>query len=192
MELDKSFTFDKDRVSILKNKLKMNYNFRKAKALEIPQIWTIIQQAIVRRKNYGSQQRQDGYPNEAVVKQAIKKGTGYVITDNETIAGYAAILFNDEPAYEQLKGTWLTNDNFAVAHSVAVSNNYSGKGLAQKIFLFIEDLAKDNKIFSIKVDTNFVNIPMLKILEKLGNSDCGEVTFRGSIRNAFEKIVPSS
>ncbi|WP_396158581.1 GNAT family N-acetyltransferase [Flavobacterium sp.] len=170
----------------------MNFNFRKATTLDTAEIWTIIQQAIVRRKNDGSQQWQDGYPNEDVIKQDIEKGIGYVITLDNILAGYAAILFNDEPAYEQLKGTWLTNGDFVVVHRVAISDDYLGKGLAQKIFLFTEDLAVNNNIFSIKVDTNFDNIPMLKILEKLGYTYCGEVTFRGSIRNAFEKIVPSS
>ncbi len=167
----------------------MNYNFRKATPSEIPQIWTIIQQAIVRRKNDGSQQWQDGYPNEDVIKQDITKGIGYVLTDDNTIIGYAAILFNEEPAYELIKGTWLTNEEFVVVHRVAISDNYIGKGLAQKIFLFTEDLAIENKIFSIKVDTNFDNIPMLKILEKLGYSYCGEVSFRGDARKAFEKIL---
>lgn len=170
----------------------MNYDFRKATASEIPQIWTIIQQAIVRRKNDGSQQWQDGYPNEDVIRTDIAKGFGYVLTDNDTIVGYAAILFNDEPAYEQLKGTWLTNGDFAVLHRVAISDDYLGKGLAQKVFLFTEDLAIENNIFSIKVDTNFDNIPMLKILEKLGYTYCGEVKFRGGIRKAFEKKLTAN
>ena len=165
----------------------MNYHFRKATATDIPKIWAIIQQAIVRRKNDGSQQWQDGYPNEDVIRKDIEKGIGYVLTDDNTTIGYAAILFNDEPAYEQLNGTWLTNGDFAVVHRVAIFDDYLGKGLAQKIFLYTEDLAIANNIFSIKVDTNFDNLPMLKILEKLGYSYCGEVTFRGSFRKAFEK-----
>ena len=167
----------------------MNYSFRKASVHDIPQIWTIIQQAIVRRKNDGSQQWQDGYPNEDLIRKDIVDGIGYVLTDDDKIVGYAAILFNDEPAYEKLKGTWLTNEDFAVVHRVAISDDYLGKGLAQKIFLFTEDLALDNNIFSIKVDTNFDNIPMLKILEKLGYTYCGEVFFRGDARKAFEKIL---
>ncbi len=167
----------------------MNYSFRKASVHDIPQIWTIIQQAIVRRKNDGSQQWQDGYPNEDLIRKDIVDGIGYVLTDDDKIVGYAAILFNDEPAYEKLKGTWLTNEYFAVVHRVAISDYYLGKGLAQKIFLFTEDLALDNNIFSIKVDTNFDNIPMLKILEKLGYTYCGEVFFRGDARKAFEKIL---
>lgn len=170
----------------------MNYDFRKATVSDMIQIWVIIQQAIERRKNDGSQQWQDGYPNETVIQQDIAKSTGYVLTDGDTIAGYAAILFNDEPAYELLKGKWLTNGDFLVVHRVAISDDYLGKGLAQKIFLFTEDLALENNIFSIKVDTNFDNIPMLKIFEKLGYTYCGEVTFRGGVRKAFEKKLTAN
>ena len=167
----------------------MNYNFRKATSEDASKIWIILQQAIVRRKNDGSQQWQDGYPNETVIANDIIKGIGYVLTVGEKVAGYAAILFNDEPAYEQLNGTWLTNEDFVVVHRVAISDEYLGKGLAQKIFLHTEAIALENNIFSIKIDTNFDNIPMQKILDKLGYTYCGEVSFRGSMRKAFEKRI---
>ena len=165
----------------------MDYNFRKADLTEAPQIWKILQQAIARRKQDGSQQWQDGYPNEAVVQKDIERGIGYVLTIDDTIAGYTAILFNDEPAYDDLKGTWLSNGDFAVVHRIAISDEHLGQGLAQKIMLFTEDIALQHNIFSVKVDTNFDNIPMLRIFEKLGYTYCGEVTFRGGIRKAFEK-----
>ena len=166
----------------------MNYNFRKATLIEIPQIWVILQQAILRRKQDGSQQWQDGYPNPDVLQQDIERNSGYVLTDTDNkIIGYAAILFNDEPAYENLNGTWLTNEDFVVIHRLAISEQNLGKGLAKKIFIFTEDIALKNNIFSIKVDTNFDNIAMLKILEKLEYTYCGEVIFRGGVRKAFEK-----
>jgi hypothetical protein len=39
------------------------------------------------------------------------------------------------------------------------------------------------------VDTNFDNLPMLNIFEKLGYTYCGEVYFRGSARRAYEKVL---
>jgi GNAT superfamily N-acetyltransferase len=165
----------------------MNYNFRKATAAEIPQIWIIIQQAILRRKLDGSRQWQDGYPNPEVLQQDVDNGVGYVLTDGDSIIGYSAILINDEPAYAQLKGEWLSNGDFVVVHRMAVSDSELGKGLAQKMLYFTEGIALENNIFSIKVDTNFDNAAMLRIFEKLGYTYCGEVTFRGSSRKAFEK-----
>ena len=165
----------------------MNYNYRKATIEDVAQIWTILQQAIARRKKDGSDQWQDGYPNQEVILQDIEKGIGYVLTDYETIVGYTAILINDEPAYNDLKGNWLTNGDFIVVHRLAISDDYIGKGLAQKMMLYTEDFALQQNIFSVKVDTNFDNIPMLKIFEKLGYIYCGEVLLRGGIRKAFEK-----
>lgn len=165
----------------------MDYDFRKATTTDIPKIWEILQGAIERRKNDGSRQWQDGYPNENSITQDIQKGVGYVLSDEETVVGYAAILTNDEPAYDDLKGNWLTNGDFLVVHRLAISGNHLGQGLAQKIMLCTEALALQHNIFSVKVDTNFDNIGMLKIFEKLGYTYCGEVTFRGGIRKAFEK-----
>jgi hypothetical protein len=64
-----------------------------------------------------------------------------------------------------------------------------GKGIATKLFEKIEGLSIENNIYSIKVDTNFDNVPMLKILDKLKYTYCGEVYLRGSARKAFEKLL---
>jgi len=167
----------------------MNHSFRKATAIEIPVIWNILQQAIARRKKDGSDQWQDGYPNPEVVKKDIVAEHGFVLTDGETIIGYTAVLINDEPEYAKIKGEWLSNNDFVVFHRVAISENYLGKGLSKKILEFIEEFALSNNIYSVKADTNFDNVAMLKIFENLGYKYCGKVYFRGGERKAFEKIL---
>lgn len=165
------------------------YKLRLANSNDSTHIWNILQQAITRRKKDGSNQWQDGYPNPEVVKKDIEKGVGYVFTLNDEIIGYAAVLTNDEPAYEAIEGKWLTHGDFLVVHRVAIHDNHLGKGLAKTIFREIEGLAISKNIYSIKVDTNFDNAAMLKILEQLGYVYCGEVYFRGSARKAFEKVL---
>lgn len=165
------------------------YQFRKAVAADSPQIWKILQQAIQRRKEDGSNQWQDGYPNETVVANDIANGYGYVLADGETIVGYTAILLNDEPEYAKIVGKWITDEEFVVFHRVAVSNDYLGQGLAVKLIQHIEEIAKANNIKSIKADTNFDNPAMMKIFEKLGYVYCGEVFFRGSARRAYELVL---
>ncbi len=166
-----------------------NVNFRKATSEDSDKIWQILQQAILRRKNDGSKQWQDGYPNPETVQTDIEKGIGYVLTENNEVVAYSAIIFNDEPAYDAIEGKWLSNGEFIVVHRVAVSDEVAGKGFATEIFRRIEDFSIQNNIFSIKVDTNFDNLAMLHILKKLGYIYCGEVYFRGSARKAFEKIL---
>lgn len=168
----------------------MNYSFRKATTLEIPVIWEILQQAIVRRKQDGSEQWQDGYPNLQSVQNDVEKDQGFVLTEGEKIVGYSAVLINNEPEYAKIIGKWITNDDFVVVHRVAISESHIGKGLAIKIMQHIENFALTNSIYSIKADTNFDNAAMLKIFEKLGYQYCGKVYFRGGERKAFEKVLP--
>jgi GNAT superfamily N-acetyltransferase len=164
-----------------------NLILRKADISEVPQIWSILQDAIEQRRQDGSTQWQDGYPNELTIQNDIQNGYAYVLTEDESILCYAAIIFEKEPAYEEIQGKWLTNGDYAVVHRVAASKLAKGKGIATKLFKNIEQICITNNIYSIKVDTNFDNIPMLKILEKLDYSYCGEVFFRGAARKAFEK-----
>jgi GNAT superfamily N-acetyltransferase len=169
----------------------MNYQFRKANLADAPQIWDILEQAIIRRKEEGSNQWQDGYPNPEVVQKDIETGAGFVLTEEEVIIGYSAVIINDEPAYEKIDGKWLSNNDFVVVHRVAVSQTHLGKGFAKIIFKFIEDFAMSNNIYSIKVDTNYDNLAMMKIFDQLGYTLCGKVYFRGSPREAYEKVLAS-
>lgn len=167
----------------------MHLQFRKATLHEIPQIWEILQKAIQRRKEDGSNQWQDGYPNLEVVKVDIEKETGFVLTEGENLVGYCAILINDEPAYAGIKGKWLSNKDFVVVHRIAISKDYLGNGLAKEVMRFIEEFARENNIYSVKADTNFDNLAMIKTFEKAGYVYCGEVYFRGSPRRAYEKVL---
>lgn len=169
----------------------MSYQLRKARTEDSNVIWEILQQAIERRRLDGSNQWQDGYPNPTVIRNDIENGYGFVFVkeSEEEVIGYCAIMINDEPAYEAIEGKWLTSGDFIVYHRVAISSGQLGKGLAQEMLRLIEVYALDHGIDSVKVDTNFDNAGMLRILEKLGYVYCGEVYFRGSPRKAFEKVL---
>lgn len=162
---------------------------RKATATDAVSIWEILQQAIERRRLDGSRQWQDGYPNPDAIQKDLEKGVGYVIVNEGLVIAYAALIWNDEPAYDNIEGKWLTQGDFLVVHRVAVSNQFLGKGIINFFFEAIETFAKANQIFSIKMDTNFDNAPMLHLLNKFGYTYCGEVFFRGSSRKAFEKVL---
>ncbi|MBT2623706.1 GNAT family N-acetyltransferase [Chryseobacterium sp. ISL-6] len=120
--------------------------------------------------------------------KSLTKVVGYVLTAEDVIIGYCAFMVDDEPEYANIiRGKWITNTSFVVFHRVAISKQYLGKGLAQLMLKFVEKIAVKKNIYSIKADTNFDNIGMLRIFEKHGYVYCGEVTFRGSSRKAFEK-----
>lgn len=164
---------------------------RKALESELPAIWEIIQYAIERRRQDGSTQWQDGYPNPDSIRADFEKGYSYVVEEDGVLLAYGAIIFDVEPAYNDIEGQWLTDSAYVGVHRVAASPLAKGKGVAQFFFTELEEITKANNVYSVKVDTNFDNGPMLHILDKLGYTYCGEVYFRGSARRAFEKVLSS-
>jgi GNAT superfamily N-acetyltransferase len=164
-------------------------NLRLANISELDTIWGILQDAIAQRKRDGSEQWQHGYPNEQIIAEDIQNGHGFVLVDNGNVSAYAAIIFGIEPAYNDITGEWLSDGDYVVIHRVATSETYKGKGIATQLFQLIENISLQRGVFSIKVDTNFDNQPMLRILEKLNYTYCGEVMFGGAPRMAFEKLL---
>lgn len=140
--------------------------FRKATQDDPDKIWKILQQAIERQRLDSSQQWQNGYPNPETVNSDIEKQIGYVLVENDNVVAYSAVILNDEPAYGNIEGKWFSDGDFNVVHRLAVSDEVAGKGYATEIFRRIEDLSRQNGIFSVKVDTNFDNATMLHILKK--------------------------
>ncbi|MFV0522256.1 MAG: GNAT family N-acetyltransferase [Mangrovibacterium sp.] len=158
-----------------------------ARLIDIDAIWKILQDAILRRKLDGSIQWQDGYPNLKTVKDDIESSSGYVLKEKDEIIAYVCIKINDEPAYDNIDGKWLSESDYLVIHRLAIATEQLGKGFAKLIFKLCEEYAFAKNIHSIKVDTNFDNCGMLHILSKSNYIYCGEVIMRGGTRKAFEK-----
>ncbi len=165
------------------------FTLRKAIQEDADKIWEILQFGIEQRRKDGSDQWQNGYPNPETVANDIENGYGFVLVKDEKVAAYCALIENNEPAYDKIDGKWLSDGDFMVVHRVAVAKDFSGKGVAAILFQHIENHTVAQNIFSIKVDTNFDNTVMLRILEKLSYTNCGKVQLASGERFAFEKIL---
>lgn len=165
------------------------FEIRKAKKEDLERIWEIIQQAIALRKEQGSSQWQDGYPNEAVLIADMDKGYGHVVEFEGVIVGYVAVIFDGEPAYNTIDGKWLSNGSYVVIHRLASAQDPHIKGVGTAIMKAVEEIALKNGMYSIKVDTNYDNVGMLHVFEKLGYLYCGEIHLRGASRRGFEKLL---
>lgn len=164
--------------------------FKQATQEDIPIIWTILQHAIQKRKEEGSTQWQDGYPNLQTIENDIAQGYGYKLIINREIAAYAALIFNNEPTYDYIEGAWLSDGEFAVIHRIATHKQYIGQGYASMLLTHLENHIQVQGISSIKIDTNYDNDAMLKILKRMGYTHCGIIYTRGEEREAFEKLLP--
>lgn len=166
-----------------------NFQIERAKIGDLDSIWQIILYAKEIRKADGSTQWQNGYPFRETILEDIRQGNAYVVRNESEVLGYVAVIFGKEEAYENIDGKWFSDGDYCAVHRLAVSKTMKGKGLATKILQEVENIARENGVLSIKIDTIFDNIPMLKIVEKLGYAYCGEVYQNNEPRKAFEKLL---
>jgi len=131
--------------------------------------------------NLGIDQWQKGYPNRELLVSDVEEGIGYVITENDRIAGICAVTFTDEEAYHDIKGAWLTPDTclYATIHRGAIARRFQGKGLTSFLFSSVADMAREHGAVSLRADTHPENMGMQRSLEKAGFKRCGEIIIVG-------------
>lgn len=166
--------------------------FRKADMADVPAISAILKQAVTRMLVEGKCQWNENYPTATHVRADIANGAGYVLESNGTVVGYGAVIFTGEPAYDHLKGSWLTDGRYVVVHRLAVNRESKERGLGRTFMQAVEEYAKTKKVPSFRVDTNFDNDAMLTLLHRLGFTHCGEIRYESGPRLAFEKKLIAS
>lgn len=162
--------------------------FRSATEGDAARIWEIIQQAQTQMRSLNSKQWQNGYPSPVNIARDIEKGYGYVLTNDNRVVAYGAVIFDGEPAYDALEGKWLSDNPYVVVHRLAVADEVKQRGVATEFMHRVEELSLSKGIYSFRLDTNFDNHYMLKMLSTLGFTYCGEVMYQDP-RKAFEKLL---
>lgn len=173
------------------NQQEQQYPFRAAETEDVERIMLIISQAKAQMKKLGSHQWQEGYPATEDILNDINKQRGFVLCSDNKVIAYASISFNSEPAYNELNGKWLSDQDYVVVHRMAVADEMKKRGIATYFFKCAESYATTHNVHSFRVDTNFDNHYMLSLLKTAGFTLCGEVYYdrgRGS-RMAFEKLI---
>ena len=163
--------------------------FRAAETGDVATVTQIISEASARLGSAGIDQWQRGYPNRASVECDVEQGVGRVLCDAGEIVAYGAVIFTGEEAYRDLTGgEWLTSGSYAVVHGLCVASDRVGQGWSRCFMQCAEQLARDNSLPSIRIDTHPDNRIMQSLIASLGFTYCGDVIIE-SRRLAYEKIL---
>lgn len=164
--------------------------FRKAEIKDLGQIMKIIKAAQKYLKKEGIDQWQNNYPNQQTIKNDIQNNNLFVLQLENKIRAAAAIIFDRDPFYDQIEGSWITQGAYGAIHRAVVAENYKGQGLMAEIFQKSYQLAKKRQVSSIRIDTHQDNSAMLNAVQKEDFKYCGIIYVRdGSKRLAYEKII---
>ena len=126
----------------------------------------------------------------ANIEADIQNRHAYVLSTPDEIAAYGAVIFGEEPAYRHITGgKWLSQQPYCVVHRLAVADKMKRQGIARQFMLEAETLARKKQVFSLKVDTNYDNFYMQRLLTGLQFSYCGEIRYGRGIRMGYEKLL---
>ncbi|MGM9803308.1 MAG: GNAT family N-acetyltransferase [Muribaculaceae bacterium] len=166
-----------------------NSTFRLATANDTARCWQILQQGKAQMMREGKHQWTEAYPSLQSVERDIAAGNAYVIERQGSVIAYGAVIANGEPAYEQIAHLWLTNADYVVVHRLAVADEAKRQGVAAQFFNFASQWALQRNIHSFKVDTNYDNFYMQRLLRSQGFMYCGDVHYPQGDRMAYEKLL---
>ncbi len=157
---------------------------RKSKPEDINQIMDCIDTARQLMRENGNQiQWTNGYPSRELMLESIENGFNFLILENDDVVATFDFIIGDDPNYSFIEnGAWLNDEKYGVIHRLA--SNGKAKGVAKFCFEWCF-----NQFPNIRIDTHETNIPMQKVLEKLGYEKCGIIYVAdGTPRLAFQKI----
>lgn len=151
-------------------------------ATDIDAVLTIVQQTIAEMKTYGNNQWDETYPLRDRFLQDLNNQTLYIAKSPEnknsgsTIMGFIVIDAEEPDGYDTID--WRSNRPFLVIHRLAVSIHHRNQGIASALEAFACQLARNQDITYLKVDTHSTNQRMQQFLEHKGYVKTGAMITR--------------
>lgn len=175
--------------------------FRKTCVSDIDRVMDILADGRRALAALGIDQWQGGYPHRDAIESDVTRGDSYVAADEMSMVRATVMVgFSGERDYDHIqKGAWLTasysgDPCYGVVHRVAVDTSFTGCGVASFLLERAEQLTRECGCVSVRVDTHPGNLPMRRLLEKSGYSECGIIHIAHAEegtpeRIAYEKLV---
>lgn len=136
------------------------------------------------KENGNPNQWGEAYPPKSLLLQDIEEGNSYVCIKDGIIVGTFYYKEGEDPTYKKIyDGQWLNDKPYGVVHRIATARGTRGVGSFCLDWCF-------NQSGNLKIDTHRDNIPMQRLLAKLGFNRCGIIYIEnGEERIAYQKTL---
>lgn len=129
------------------------------------------------------------YPDEEIIATDVNDRSLYVLEDDDLCIAAVTLNRKQDTGYQTLQ--WLGGEPVLVVHRLCVDPVHQGLGLGTRLMDFAEDYAKPNAYASIRLDAYTGNPTAVRMYERRGYRNAGEVYFprRRLPFFCFEKIL---
>lgn len=155
---------------------------RRAQPGDVPEVLALVRAVVPLMRAAGNLQWDDAYPNAAVFGRDVELGQLWLAEVDSELAGVAALTAEQEPEYGHVG--WDPAEPSIVVHRLAVDPRFRGRGVAVALLLHAEEVARENGMGVVRLDTNALNPAAQALFLRLGYSFAGEITlaFRPGMR----------
>lgn len=115
------------------------------------------------------------YPSLSSAQVAYNNGNLYTVKTGGKVV--CAFVLNNDPQGDYSVGDWqvhIPEGEYMVIHSLAVLDEYSGRGVGQEVVKFCLNTAKERGYKGVRVDVVPGNFPARNLYEKMGFTYAGE------------------
>lgn len=159
---------------------------RRATYSDLDSILSIIHDAQLSLRELGIDQWQDDYPTADIILADIDNQVGYVVCEDDSIVGYAAIITTGEQAYHQIEDSWHYKGDYVAVHRICVRGGCRRRGVALELMHHAIAIASGANCSAFRIDTHRGNVRMLAMLQKLGFEYVGIIHYDSGERVAYE------
>ncbi|MDL2288541.1 GNAT family N-acetyltransferase [Oscillospiraceae bacterium OttesenSCG-928-F05] len=156
---------------------------RKTTRADLPQVMAIYAAAReFMRETGNASQWGANHPARSLIEADIAAGKSYVCTGAGQMLAVFYFSVERDPTYAVIRdGEWLNDAPYGVVHRIASAGTVRGVGAYCIDWCF-------EACGNVRIDTHEANLPMQKVLARLGFSRCGTVTLEdGDLRIAYQK-----
>lgn len=152
--------------------------YRKAVSSDLSEISAIVAAVIPIMHSQDNYQWTEDYPRLGDFEKDIKESLLWVAELDSKVCGMVALTYDQPEEYGEVGMDVL--QRCVVPHRMAVHPQYHKLGIAVRFMEIAEEIAKDDGLEYIRVDTNEKNAPMQALFVKMGFECLGKVSLAGT------------
>lgn len=124
----------------------------------------------------------NGHPNKELLLSDIEESQLYVVLNGVELCGVFALIYGNDPTYNEIDGRWVSDTPYGTIHRLASSGKVKG------VFDFAIAYCYA-KIQHLRIDTHQDNKIMQHLILKNGFKKCGIIhILSGDSRIAYERV----
>jgi len=176
-EESKSSTTDFDEIAI-----------GQATSEDVQDLLALVSACINHMRYQDIDQWDEIYPDRKTVEANVQSGTAFVAYHRGKIVGMLVLNEHQDPEYTEVPWQFMAGP-VAVVHRLMICPTLEGRGIARLLMKYAEESAERSGYRIMRLDAFMKNPRALRLYEKLGYRNAGQVQFRKGCFLCFEKVL---